>query len=72
MKVFGVEGRYAHALFSAAVQKNAIEAVEKELVAFQVCTFNSARLYWFVCVSESVCVCVCVCVCVFVCVCVNQ
>jgi hypothetical protein len=35
IKVFGVEGRYAHALFSAASQKNAIEAVEKELTDFQ-------------------------------------
>lgn len=36
IKVFGVEGRYAHALFSAAAQKNAIETVEKELTDFQV------------------------------------
>ena len=34
--MFGVEGRYAHALFSAASQKNAIESVEKELTDFQV------------------------------------
>ena len=36
VKMFGVEGRYAHALFSAAAQKSAIEVVEKELVDFQV------------------------------------
>ena len=36
IKVFGVEGRYAHALFSAATQKNAIDKVEKELTDFQV------------------------------------
>ena len=36
IRVFGVEGRYAHALFSAASQKNAIESVEKELTDFQV------------------------------------
>ena len=36
IKVFGVEGRYAHALFSAASQKNSVEKVEKELTDFQV------------------------------------
>lgn len=36
IKVFGVEGRYAHALFSAASQRNVIEKVEKELTDFQV------------------------------------
>ena len=31
IKVFGVEGRYAHALFSAASKSNALEVVESEL-----------------------------------------
>lgn len=36
IQVFGIEGRYAHALFSAASKQNAIEKVEKELADFQV------------------------------------
>ena len=36
IQVFGIEGRYAHALFSAASRRNAIEKVEKELADFQV------------------------------------
>ena len=36
IKVFGIEGRYAHALFSAASRQNAIDKVEKELADFQV------------------------------------
>ena len=31
IKLFGVEGRYAHALFSAASKSNSLEKVEKEL-----------------------------------------
>ena len=46
IKVFGVEGRYAHALFSAASQKNSLEKVEKELSDFQVCT------YWELCLTS--------------------
>ena len=47
IKVFGVEGRYAHALFSAASQRNVIEKVEKELTDFQVSLslFLSLLLY---------------------------
>ncbi len=31
LQVFGVEGRYAHALFSAATKQKALETTEKEL-----------------------------------------
>lgn len=36
MNVFGVNGRYAHALYSAAVKEKKLEVVEKELKAIQV------------------------------------
>lgn len=36
IKVFGIEGRYAHALFSAAAKKKCLDKVEKELNDFQV------------------------------------
>ena len=39
IKVFGIEGRYAHALFSAASKKKAIDKVESELGDFQVRIF---------------------------------
>ena len=41
-KVFGVEGRYATALYSAAVKKNILDKTEKEMSAFEVsnrCSF---------------------------------
>jgi F0F1-type ATP synthase delta subunit len=31
IQIFGIEGRYAHALYSAASKKNALDKVEKEL-----------------------------------------
>jgi F-type H+-transporting ATPase subunit O len=34
--VFGVEGRYAHALYSAAVKEKKLDAIEKEIKAVQV------------------------------------
>ena len=34
--MFGIEGRYAHALYSAASKKNSLDKVEKELNDFQV------------------------------------
>ena len=34
--MFGIEGRYAHALFSAASKKKSLEKVEQELNDFQV------------------------------------
>ncbi len=33
---FGVEGRYAHALFSAATKQKALETTEKELAEIKV------------------------------------
>ncbi|XP_065908357.1 ATP synthase subunit O, mitochondrial-like [Dysidea avara] len=33
--VFGIEGRYAHALYSAAFKKNKLDQIEKELNDFQ-------------------------------------
>lgn len=35
IQVFGIEGRYAHALFSAASKQKQIDNVEKELKSFQ-------------------------------------
>ena len=37
--MFGVEGRYAHALFSAASKEKKLEVVENELKKFQVCVW---------------------------------
>lgn len=34
--MFGIEGRYAHALFAVAAKENAVEKVEKELADYQV------------------------------------
>lgn len=36
IKVFGIEGRYATALFSAGTKQNKLEAIEKDLIKFQV------------------------------------
>ena len=36
--MFGVEGRYATALYSAATKQKQLDAVEKELVQFKVCS----------------------------------
>ena len=36
LQVFGIEGRYATALFSAATKQKALDAVEKDLISFQV------------------------------------
>lgn len=38
IQLYGLEGRYAHALFSAASKNNALGQVEKELTAVQVRT----------------------------------
>ncbi|KYN15347.1 ATP synthase subunit O, mitochondrial, partial [Trachymyrmex cornetzi] len=35
IQVFGLEGRYATALFSAATKQKALDAVEKDLISFQ-------------------------------------
>ena len=36
IQIFGLEGRYAHALFSAASKQKKLDAVEKELIALEV------------------------------------
>ena len=36
LRVYGIEGRYAHALYSAASKEKKLEAVEKEMKSFQV------------------------------------
>lgn len=44
IQVFGIEGRYATALYSAASKQNKLEAVEKETkslqVSYEVCDCN--------------------------------
>eukprot|EP01147_Barroeca_monosierra_P003406 gene3406-6057_t len=47
IQLFGIEGRYAHALYSAASKKNALEGVEKELVSFKSLTEKDANLRSF-------------------------
>ena len=39
MKVFGIEGRYAHALYSAASKSKQLEKVEGELIKIEVHIF---------------------------------
>ena len=36
IQVFGIEGRYATALYSAATKEKKLDAVEKELTGFRV------------------------------------
>ena len=36
IQLFGVEGRYAHALYSAASKEKKLEAVEAEVKSFKV------------------------------------
>jgi F0F1-type ATP synthase delta subunit len=45
--VFGLEGRYATALFSAASKQKQLDAVEKELVKFKVCCTHT-QLAWYI------------------------
>jgi len=40
VQVFGMEGRYATALYSAASKEKKLDIVEKELVTFQVSKIN--------------------------------
>ncbi|KAK2154700.1 hypothetical protein LSH36_260g05000 [Paralvinella palmiformis] len=42
IQVFGIEGRYAHALYSAATKEKKLEVVENELKKVQVCCWHSA------------------------------
>ncbi|CAL1674813.1 unnamed protein product [Lasius platythorax] len=48
LQVFGLEGRYATALFSAASKQKALDAVEKDLVTFQGLLKTDAKLIEFV------------------------
>eukprot|EP00043_Microstomoeca_roanoka_P020735 m.253830 g.253830 ORF g.253830 m.253830 type:complete len:208 (-) comp17457_c0_seq1:1136-1759(-) len=43
IQLFGIEGRYAHALYSAASKKNALETVEKELNKFKTFTETDTK-----------------------------
>ena len=36
IQIFGLEGRYAHALYSAASKQKKLDSVEKELIALEV------------------------------------
>ncbi|XP_041379187.1 ATP synthase subunit O, mitochondrial-like [Gigantopelta aegis] len=48
VQVFGLEGRYAHALFSAASKKTSLEKVEGELKDFQKLMQDSPALAGFI------------------------
>ncbi|EFN73906.1 ATP synthase subunit O, mitochondrial [Camponotus floridanus] len=48
IQVFGLEGRYATALFSAASKQKALDAVEKDLITFQGLLKTDAKLTDFV------------------------
>ncbi|XP_047990379.1 ATP synthase subunit O, mitochondrial [Leguminivora glycinivorella] len=48
VQVFGLEGRYAAALYSAASKKKSLDPVEKELAAFQQNMKSDAKLKEFI------------------------
>jgi len=48
IQVFGLEGRYATALFSAASKQKALDAVEKDLISFQSLLKTNATLVDFI------------------------
>ncbi|KAJ4428551.1 hypothetical protein ANN_24595 [Periplaneta americana] len=48
VQVFGLEGRYATALFSAASKQNQLDAVEKELVKFKGTLKTDVKLREFI------------------------
>ncbi|EZA50350.1 ATP synthase subunit O, mitochondrial [Ooceraea biroi] len=48
IQVFGLEGRYATALFSAASKQKVLDAVEKDLVNFQALLKTDAKLAGFI------------------------
>lgn len=48
VQVFGIEGRYATALFSAASKQKQLDAVEKELVKFQTSLKTDMKLREFI------------------------
>ena len=47
IQVFGIEGRYAHAIFSAASRSKSLEKTETELKDFKVrvCACEPAQLF---------------------------
>ncbi|XP_011314379.1 ATP synthase subunit O, mitochondrial [Fopius arisanus] len=47
IQVFGIEGRYATALYSAATKQSALDAVEKDLLKFQGLIKSDAKLVDF-------------------------
>merc|ERR1711862_952735 len=48
IQLFGTEGRYAHALYSAASKQKKLDAVEKELHGFQALAAKDAKLAEFI------------------------
>merc|ERR1712127_1061017 len=44
IQVFGLEGRYAHALYSAASKEKKLEAVEKDIKAVQTMFISAPKL----------------------------
>ncbi|XP_053604838.1 ATP synthase subunit O, mitochondrial [Plodia interpunctella] len=48
VQVFGLEGRYASALYSAASKSKALDVVEKELIQFQQSIKSDAKLKEFI------------------------
>ncbi|KAJ8945858.1 hypothetical protein NQ318_002696 [Aromia moschata] len=48
IQVFGIEGRYATALYSAANKRKSLEAVEKDLIKFQSSIKTDAKLREFI------------------------
>nr|XP_022912274.1 ATP synthase subunit O, mitochondrial-like [Onthophagus taurus] len=48
IQVFGIEGRYATALYSAASKEKKLDAVEKELVQFQGVLKSDVKLNEFI------------------------
>lgn len=48
IQIFGIEGRYACALYSAASKQKSLEAVEKDLISFQNSIKNESKLNDFI------------------------
>lgn len=48
IQIFGIDGRYASALYSAASKQKVLESVEKELVKFQDSLKTDAKLREFI------------------------
>jgi len=48
IQVFGIEGRYACALYSAASKQKSLEAVEKDLISFQAAVKKDVKLHDFI------------------------